>query len=191
MVRNDGKEMGHDALSRVKIDKGICMLGAEIYAGIRVLHYKEHLDRRTNQKVTTMINNSLDGSSVKAHSNLLFAAELHREPLVPSVFRSNPSFARSGRLGILLGHRSIPPVRLVERIHHLLHLHPQFATPVRPECFQPGLGIEAGALLHDELLDRSGEDELMLWEPLCVGLLSPGTFAREGFGFVGFGFGSL
>jgi hypothetical protein len=62
---------------------------------------------------------------------------------------------------------------------------------VRPERFESGLGIEAGALLHDELLDRSGEDELMLWEPLCVGLLSPGTFAREGFGFVGFGFGSL
>jgi hypothetical protein len=62
---------------------------------------------------------------------------------------------------------------------------------VRPERFESGLGVEAGALLHDELLNRSGEDELMLGEPLCVGLLSPGTFAREGFGFVGFSFTSL
>jgi hypothetical protein len=140
-----------------------------------------------------MITVSHNGSSVEAYSNLLFPAELHREPLVPTItiFRSNPSFARSGRLGILLGYRSIPPVRLVERIHHLLDLHPQLAAPVRPERFEPGLGIEAGALLHDELLDRSGEDELMFRKPLCVGFLGPGTFAREGFGFVGFGFSSL
>lgn len=146
------------------------------------------------KKPATMINVSLNnGSSVEAHSNLLFSAELHREPLVPTItiFRLNLSFSRSSRLGILLGHRPISPVRLVKQIHHLLHLHPQLATPVRPERFESGLGIEAGALLHDELLDRSGEDDLMLGEPLCVGLLSPGTSAREGFAFVGFGFGSL
>lgn len=59
------------------------------------------------------------------------------------------------------------------------------------ECLETRFGVQTGALLHDELLDRSGQDELVFREPFSVGVLRSGTFAREGLGVIRFGLGSL
>jgi len=62
---------------------------------------------------------------------------------------------------------------------------------VRSEGFQTGFGVKARALLHDELLDRSGEDELVFRKPICVGFLRSRTFAGRGLHVIRFALGTL